>query len=219
MKKSFKKLLLLTAAVIGGITFIVSCGDDDSEDEKTTNQTSQTDLSIDITGAYTFKDIDSKREMSLQDLISALEKEGYNIGQSGSYYATKYYKDLRYCLNFSSDNRQTLDNGELEFEIEDIRKYDDAEAIIKLKLSEEESLAGKSASKIICMEGYDDEDKPNTKTFTNRNDAVEYFLKECANGKDITIAFKHTGKTTYVRYERYYDEIHVEYGITELDIY
>ena len=208
---NFKNLFALALITLTGTLTFVACGDDNEEIKK--------EDATELASAYSFADLNVKRTMALSQLIPIFQNDGLELWQEEDYYeATKYvsYQGtlLKYKVAFSCQDGTNLTNHAIEFWVEDIEKYADAESILKFKLEEEGSFATETATNITVYA------PAGTKKFTNKSDATNWFLSQCkATDDDVCkITFSYKNMTTFVRYESLLDkadEIIITYGISD----
>ena len=144
---NFRNLFALALITLTGTLTFVACGDDNEEIKK--------EDATELASAYSFADLNVKRTMALSQLIPIFQNDGLELWQEEDYYeATKYvsYQGtlLKYKVAFSCQDGTNLTNHAIEFWVEDIEKYADAE-YIKVQIRRRRLVCHRNCNKHHCL--------------------------------------------------------------------
>lgn len=188
--KTFKKILFALFATTMVIGF-TSCSDDDDGSS--------------VKGMYSFKELDTMRKMSADNLIKKLTRDGYtyssyeDIDEDDVYVAYEFRKDAR-NKEYYVECSPTL-NG-IDFRVSESSNQLDQKILTSI-LDDEKKFAGNNTLKKITVSLYDEPEK-----FYDKEAAKEAFLSY--NGFISRMTCYYDGFYTVIKY--YKDGGEVMYG-------
>lgn len=177
--KTLKKILVALFATTMVIGFS-SCTDDDDGSS--------------VKGMYSFKELDTMRKMSSDNLIKKLTRDGYtyssyeDIDEDDVFVAYEFSKNAnnkRYHIEFTPTSKS------INFSFS-IKKQQDQKILTSI-LDYEKKFAGNSPYK-ISISGYDN------KTFYNKEEAKQYFLEQVKSERGCYMSCFYDGFRTAIGY-------------------